>query len=43
MEIDLAKKILDLDPRELSKILMELVRDHQDAYEDLKEAVEDAV
>lgn len=43
MEIDLAKKILDLDPQELSKILMELARDHQDAYEDLKEAVEDAV
>lgn len=43
VEVELAKKILDLDVLELSKILTGIMHQHQDAYEDLKEAVEDAV
>lgn len=43
MEILLAKKILDLDPMQLSKILTELMMKHKDAYDDLKEAVDDVV
>ena len=43
MEIILAKKILELDPMQLSKILTELMMQHRDAYDDLKEAVEDEI
>jgi hypothetical protein len=43
MEIVLAKKILELEPIELSQILSELMFQHPDAFEELKEAVEDAI
>jgi hypothetical protein len=43
VEIILSKKILDLDPTQLARILTELQMKHRDAFEELKEAVEDAV
>lgn len=43
MEVELAKKILDLDTLQLSRILTQLQTKHKDAFEDLKEAIEDAV
>ena len=43
MEIILAKKILDLEPMELSKILMQLKLEHQEVFEKLEELVEDVV
>ena len=42
MEIILAKKILELDPIQLSRILTQLQMKHKDAFDDLKEEVEDA-
>ena len=41
MEIFLAKKILELDERELEDILMKLKMEDCDAYEKLQELVED--
>ena len=41
MEIFLAKKILELDERELEDILMKLKIEDRDAYEKLQEIVED--
>ena len=41
MEIFLAKKILELDERELEDILMKLKMEDRDAYEKLQEIVED--
>jgi len=41
MEVFLAKKILELDERELEGILMKLKMEDRDAYEKLQEIVED--
>ena len=41
MEIFLAKKILELDERELEDILMKLKMEDRDAYEKLQEMIED--
>ena len=41
MEIFLAKKILELDERELEDILMKLKMEDRDSYEKLQELVED--
>ena len=41
MESFLAKKILELDERELEGILMKLKMEDRDAYEKLQEIVED--
>ena len=41
MEIFLAKKILELDERELEDILMKLKMEDREAYEKLQELVED--
>jgi hypothetical protein len=43
MEIILAKKILDLSERELIKILMSLMMEDRDAFNLLKEKVEDTI
>jgi hypothetical protein len=43
MEIILAKKILDLSESELIKILMSLMMEDRDAFNLLKEKVEDTI
>jgi hypothetical protein len=43
MEIILAKKILDLSEGELIKILMSLMMEDRDAFNLLKEKVEDTI
>lgn len=43
MEIILAKKILDLSERELIDILMSLMMEDRDAFNLLKEKVEDTI